>query len=129
MPPVAKTFDQAEFTNTLDRLRLNPNVDVGQNARPVIDLRAQAEHMAEAISGRKIGDYKQALERGGFGFIPAANLPRLQNGKRPTAGQWRNPRLRAALTNYDVVSWFATPKDLWTWIESRLRPKPKKPRR
>lgn len=114
----AKQFNPAEFAATLQRVA--GGVDHGQsNAQPAFDAAMHAEVVEACLQGRKIEDYKQALESQGFSYYPPALLARWGNGERKTEGEWRNTQMKMAFTDRDVLSCFITPESLWTWCETQ----------
>lgn len=86
------------------------------NLRPSFDPKLHRDVVAETIRGRKIGDYRQALEAHGFRFYPPERLPRWNNGQQRTEGEWRSERTRLALTEQEVLM-HETPQKFWEWVE------------
>jgi hypothetical protein len=116
MPEPSKVFDAAEFARTIERVRQGQDLTAPQ---PIFDPKQHQDAVAEAVRGRKIADYRQALGNGGFTYWPPNALPTLQDGRKQTRGLWRNNYLRKAFTTEDVLAWFETPEDLWKWIQKQ----------
>lgn len=107
-------FDQAAFQATM--ARLGSNADQGKPV-PGFDPVLHRDVIADSIKGRKIVDYKIALESMGFRFIPPDKLTRYPSGEPHTEGEWRNPRLRMAFTEHEVLAWFASSEEFVTWVQ------------
>jgi hypothetical protein len=113
-------FDEAAFGETLARIARGQ--DHGSvNQTPAFDPKLRREHLEAAISGRKIIDYRAALENTGFSFVPAKYLPRI-DGRLQKDDLWRNTQLRLAFTEDEILGGFPGPEEFVTWIEEcRLR--------
>ena len=120
-------FNPAEFSATImDRLRNGHGFGDGP-ARPDFDPAQHREIVSEAVHGRRIEDYRQALERAGFRYYPTGSIPPgcEANGSMPdrplVEGQWRRPPSRniktpLAMTDDQVTSWFSSPEEFWRWM-------------
>ena len=73
MPP-SKQFNPEEFAATIARVSQGTDHGIA-NQRPDYDHKQAREFKASAVGGRKIADYKPALEAMGFTFVPAEYLP------------------------------------------------------
>jgi hypothetical protein len=124
--PVDSAFNPAEFSATMDRLRNGQGFGDGP-VRPEFDPAQHREMVSEAVHGRRIDEFRQALERAGFKFYPAGSIPPgcEANGTMPARplveGQWRRPPTRnlktpLAMTDAQVTSWFTGPEELWKWL-------------
>ena len=122
-------FDPEAFARTMRALKDGTSAaDVP--ARPLFDPVQHRNVVEDAIHGRRIEDYRVALERGGFTFWPKGSIPLGCTAMSPTEpprplleGQWRRPadrklNRRLALTDAQVTAWFATPEELWKWLEN-----------
>jgi hypothetical protein len=87
---------------------------------PGFDPALHAEVMAESIRGRKIEDYRVALESFGFGYVPANRLLPYVSGQLHSEGEWRSPSLRMALAESEVLAWFSSPEDFVKWLQRTL---------
>lgn len=120
-------FNPEEFARTMQALKEGTS-SADTPMRPDFDPLQHREVVAEAVHGRRIEDYRQALERAGFVYWPAHSIPPgcestnpLEPSRPLVEGQWRRPadaRLprRLALTDANVTSWFSGPEDLWKWL-------------
>lgn len=112
----SKSLNHQEFAATLARMA--GSKDHGQMvARPKFDFKEAQERAKESGKGRKVADYKIALEHEGFTYVPKHCLPPFQNGFPQPVGLWRNDGMKLALTDDDVVGWFETPEELVRWVE------------
>lgn len=95
---------------------------IGQDRedRPAFDAKLHRDVVAEAVHGRKIGTYVRALGKAGFRYLPPEHLPPWQDGKGRMEGEWRHERLRLALTDSMVCSWFESPKDFVFWFRTQF---------
>jgi len=119
-------FDQAEFAAAMERIAEGTSpADVPM--RPPFDWRQHLDVVDECRHGRKVDDYKQALERAGFVRWPAGSIPPGCQSRgsfdppRPLMeAQWRRPADRnlpnLAITDDQVVSWFSSPEEFWQWL-------------
>lgn len=125
--PISSTFNPAEFSATMDRLRNGQGFGDGP-VRPDFDPLQHREHVTEAVHGRRVEDYRQALERAGFRYYPMGSIPPgcEASGAMPDRplieGQWRRPPSRhiktaLALTDAQVTSWFSGPEEFWRWMQ------------
>jgi hypothetical protein len=115
-------FNPSEFAATIERLRASMGHGDMGTLRPDFDPKLDADVAADAVRGRRIEDYKVALEALGFRYTPAERLPpyRDQWGRVVgfhTDGEWRCERLRAAFTDREVLRRFASPEEFVTWME------------
>lgn len=110
-------FDQAEFLRTLDRMKEGSDLGEGILA-PAFDPKQALEITEAAIAGRKIEDYKPALENNGFTFYPANRLPLWSTGAPRREGEWRNTRLQLAFAEKEVLAWFRSPEDFANWVDA-----------
>lgn len=110
-------FDPAEFARTIGRVAQGQgHGDVNQT--PAFDPKLRKEYVEAAIAGRKIEDYRPALENLGFKFIPADRLRRYDNGAKHAEGEWRNENVRLAFTDADILGGFpGGPEEFATWVE------------
>lgn len=108
-------FDAAEFQATLARLKAG--TDYGSDKNRVFDPVLHRDVIAESVKGRKIENYKVALEAMGFRYIPPTHLPPYPNGSMHTEGEWRCSRYRMAFTDNEVLAWFASPEELVKWVQ------------
>lgn len=122
-------FNPEEFAATMSAIKdgTSPADDV---ARPDFDAVQYQQAVSEGQHGRRIDQYKQALERAGFTFWPRGSIPpgcegtNILEPPRPLMeAQWRRPadrRLpkRLAFTEAQIPAWFATPEELWKWLEN-----------
>jgi hypothetical protein len=96
--------------------------------RPAFDPVQHREVVADAQHGRRVEQFKQALERAGFSYWPANSIPPgcestnpLEPSRPILEGQWRRaadkqlPK-RLALTDAQVAAWFSGPKEFWKWM-------------
>lgn len=107
-------FNEAEFAQTLDRIKSGKDM---VRPQPGFDPKQHQELVAQSADGRKIEDFKQGLERGGFRYVPADRLPPFENGRVQTEGLWKNDYIRKAMTSNEVLAWFKSPEELWTWTQ------------
>ena len=120
-------FDPEAFERTMRALKEGTSAaDVP--ARPLFDPVQHRNVVEDAIHGRRIEDYRMALERGGFTFWPKGTIPpgceatSLTEPPRPLLeGQWRRPadrklNRRLALTDAQVTAWFSSPEEFWRWL-------------
>lgn len=118
MSAPSKQFDPAEFRRTLDRMA--EGNDFGQtDFRPEFNPRLQEEVARECIHGRRIEDFKKALEAQGFEYTPPHLLPVWNNGLPRTEGEWRCTALQMSFTEENILSMFDSPQVFWEWAESR----------
>jgi hypothetical protein len=109
-------FDAEAFGRTLARMAQEQ--DHGStNPRPLFDGQLHKDVVDDAIHGRKIADYRTALEAGGFAWYPPASLPAWNTGQPRTEGEWRNPKLRLAFTASEITARFETPEVFFQWLE------------
>ena len=92
--------------------------------RPDFDPVLSRDVVDACLSGRKIENYRPALEHFGFRYTPPERLPPYDDGRFRDVGEWRNPRaLRAngarglAFTDHDILSQFPSPEAFATWME------------
>lgn len=116
-------FDGAEFRATLERMTSGTDHGISVT-QPSFDPALHRDVTADAVAGRKIDDFKQALEALGFLFWPANKLLPYADGTPHAEGEWRcggPPRM--AFTVTDVLSMFpGGPQELHEWVtDQRLR--------
>lgn len=121
-------FNAEEFARTLQAIKDGTSA-ADTPMRPGFDPIQHREVVAEAQHGRRIEDYRRALERAGFTYWPANSIPPgcestnpLEPSRPLVEGQWRRPadaRLprRLALTDSQVTAWFTGPQELWEWLK------------
>lgn len=121
-------FDPEEFQRTMEALRDGTSA-ADMVARPEFDAAQARNFVEDAQHGRRIEQYRSALERGGFTYWPKGAIPPGCEARSPfepprplLVGQWRRPADRKlpkplALTDAQVVAWFATPEELWSWLK------------
>ena len=125
--PISSQFDAAEFSATMDRLRNGQGFGDGP-VRPDFDPAQHREMLSDAVHGRRIEDYRQALERAGFRYYPTGSIPPgcEASGFMPdrplVEGQWRRPPSRhiktpLAMTDAQVTAWFSGPEEFWKWMQ------------
>jgi len=116
-----KTLDMPQFLETLGRMAQGrDHGSVPQ--RPDKDAKVERDVIDSFVQGRKIEDYKQALEYHGFIYVPADRLPTLRDGTRATEGQWRSVSLRMAFTENEVLAHFPRgPEEFDVWCQGQLR--------
>jgi hypothetical protein len=120
-------FDPEEFERTMRALKDGTSC-ADMVARPAFDPVQHREVVADAQHGRRVEQFKQALERAGFAYWPANSIPPgcestnpLEPSRPILEGQWRRaadkqlPK-RLALTDAQVTAWFSSPEDLWKWM-------------
>lgn len=124
------SFDQAEFAAAMERLQEGTSA-ADEPARPLFNLQQHMEVVEECVHGRRIEDFKMALERGGFTYWPKGSIPPGCEARGPlepprplVEGQWRRPRDRRlgtnlAFTEAQVLSWFSSPEEFWKWLEGQ----------
>ena len=125
-------FNQEEFERTMQALKEGTSAaDVP--TRPAFDLVQHRNVVEDAVHGRHIEDYKRALERGGFTYWPKGSIPpgceakNILEPPRPLVeGQWRRPAdrklpKRLALTEAQVLAWFSSPEEFWTWLTTMAK--------
>lgn len=121
-------FNPEEFQRTVQALREGTSA-ADMVARPAFDPTQHREMVSEAVHGRRVEDYRTALERGGFTYYPAGAIPPGCEATSPLdpprpipEGQWRRPAggglPRLALTDAQVTAWFSGPEELWTWLQN-----------
>ena len=126
MPTPVAPFNPEEFERTVQALREGTSA-ADSPSRPPFDPYQARQVAAEAVHGRRIEDYRRALERAGFTYWPAGMIPPGCEGNpleppRPlTVGQWRRPAdgkipKRLALTDDQITAWFHGPEELWRWL-------------
>jgi hypothetical protein len=125
-------FDQREFAEAMSRLAEGTS-PADQPMRPGFDLQQHLEVVAESVHGRRIDDFKVALERAGFTLYHKGAIPpgcgsrHLLDPPRPLLeAQWRRPADRVygtnlAMTEAQVCSWFESPEAFWTWMTGLVR--------
>ncbi len=114
--------DLAEFARTLERVAADQDLGDWSNPAPKFDPKLHKDVRDDAIHGRKIEDYRQALERHGMRYIPAHRLGFWNNMTPHTEGQWVHPDydLKLAFTETDVLSMFPLgAEELFTWIQEQ----------
>jgi len=121
-------FNPEEFARTMQALKEGTS-PADMVARPAFDPIQHREVVAEAVHGRRIEQFTQALERAGFTYWPAHSIPRgcestnpLEPSRPLVEGQWRRPPdrklpKRLALTEAQVTAWFSGPEEFWRWIK------------
>ena len=121
------TFNPEEFARTMQALKEGTSA-ADTPLRPAFDPVQHREVVADAQHGRRVEQFKQALERAGFSYWPANSIPPgcestnpLEPSRPILEGQWRRPAdkqlpKRLALTDSQVTAWFSSPEDLWTWM-------------
>jgi len=104
---------------TLDRVKAG--TDHGQfNVRPEMDIKQQADLLAQQADGRQAEIYRQCLEYHGFRWHDLETLPMLEGGVARTSGEWRHPRMQLAFTPQDLVSGFPLgPESLDSYLRDR----------
>ena len=120
-------FNPEEFERTMRALKDGTScADVP--ARPLFDHAQYRNVVEDAVHGRRVEDFKVALERGGFTFWPKGSIPPGCESTNPlepprplVEGQWRRPAdrklpKRLALTDAQVAAWFSSPEEFWTWL-------------
>jgi hypothetical protein len=120
-------FDPEEFERTMKALKDGTScADVP--ARPLFDPAQYRNVVEDAVHGRRVEDFKVALERGGFVFFPKGSIPPGCESTNPlepprplVEGQWRRAAdrklpMRLAFTDNQVVAWFSTPEEFWRWL-------------
>lgn len=111
-------FNQAEFNATLERVARGE--DHGQeNPQPGFDARLHRDVRADAVRGRKIEDYRTALEAQGFEYCPVEAMLPWEDGTPKTDAEWRSRRLRLAFTETDILTMFRGPEDFFVWCEKQ----------
>jgi hypothetical protein len=127
--PAPAPFNPEEFARTMQALKEGTSA-ADSPMRPTFDPVQHREVVAEAVHGRRIEDFRQALERAGFVYWPANSIPPgcestnpLEPSRPIVEGQWRRipdarlPR-RLALKEAQVLAWFSGPEELWTWLRT-----------
>jgi hypothetical protein len=121
-------FDPEEFERTMKALKDGTScADVP--ARPLFDPAQYRNVVEDAVHGRRVEDFKVALERGGFTFFPKGSIPPgceatspLEPARPLLEGQWRRPPSRLvqglAFTDAQVTAWFSTPEEFWQWMQT-----------
>ncbi len=112
----ARESDEAALRATLERIRRGQDHGL-DTIRPRFDPQVYADVVDDAVHGRRIEDYKQALEKAGFRYYSPRELPLWADGKERTEGEWRHVGLRLAFTENEIVSKFASAEDFWTWLQ------------
>ena len=119
-------FDPEGFAQTMRALQDGTScADVP--ARPLFDAAQYRNVVEDAVHGRRVEDFKVALERGGFTFFPKGSIPPgceaqgLEPPRPLVEGQWRRPAdrklpKRLALTDAQVTAWFSSPQEFWEWL-------------
>jgi hypothetical protein len=117
-------FDPAEFARTVERVADGEDLVDWSNPAPKFDPQIHRDVRADAIRGRKIEDYRQALEYHGLKYIPAHRLGVWNNMTPHTEGQWVHPDfdLQLAFTESDILSMFPLgAEELHEWITEQKR--------
>jgi len=121
-------FNQEEFARTMQAIKDGTSA-ADSPARPAFDPVQHREVVAESQHGRRIEQFKQALERAGFVYWPANTIPPGCESTNPfepsrpiLEAQWRRPAdrklpKRLALTESQVTAWFSGPEEFWRWIK------------
>ena len=120
-------FNPEEFERTMQALRDGTSA-ADMPVRPMFDPVQHRNVVEESVHGRRIENYRTALERAGFVFYPKGSIPPGCQSTNPLepprpimTGQWR--RLPSgtlqglAFTDDQILSWFQTPEDFWRWIK------------
>ena len=120
-------FDPDEFSRTMRALQDGTSAaDIP--CRPMFDHAQYKNVVEDAVHGRRVEDFKIALERGGFRFWPKGSIPPGCESTNPLEpprplgeGQWRRPAdrklpKRLALTDAQVAAWYSSPEDFWRWL-------------
>ena len=120
-------FDPEEFARTMQALRDGTSA-ADTPLRPAFNPIQHREVVDEAQHGRRIEQFKQALERAGFTYWPANSIPPGCESTNPlepprplVEAQWRRPAdrqlpKRLAMTEAQVTAWFSGPEEFWRWI-------------
>ena len=111
-----KEFNSAEYHATLVRMLAGQDA-AAENPQPGFDPQLYRDVRAEAVRGRRIEDYRPALEAEGFEFFPARALSTWADGQPKTEPEWRSRRLRMAFTETDILTMFRGPEDFCQWCE------------
>ena len=115
-------FDPAEFARTVERIA---NEEDKGEIRPRFDPQVHKDVREDALRGRKIGEYRQALENLGFHFIPAHRLNEVlggwSDGSPHREGMWIHPDydLQLAFTSDDILAHFSSPQNFWEWVHEQ----------
>lgn len=119
-------FDPAEFARTLERVAADRDADGWGPSKDDPKLRKDVRD--DAIRGRKIDDYRQALEAVGMRWVPAAKLNLLlggwNDGTPHRVGMWIHPdyHLQCAFTEDDILTHFpGGPEQFFNWMVNRQR--------
>lgn len=118
-------FDPESFAATMAALKDGTSA-ADEVARPGFDPGQYKQAVEEGHHGRRIEQYRMALERAGFAYWPKGSIPPGCEGTefeppRPLLeGQWRRPPnrflpMRLALTETQIPAWFSTPEEFWKW--------------
>lgn len=115
-------FSHDEFVATIARLRAEMGHGDTGTLRPDFDPRLDRDVRSDAVKGRKIQDYKVALEAIGFRYTPADKLPPYRDQffrivGFHAEGEWRFERMRLAFTDREILQRFASPEEFVTWME------------
>lgn len=111
---MSKADDQErEFEASLDRARRGIT---DAPMRPNFDPKLHSDVVADAVKGRKIADYKQALEALGFRYVQAHQLAPYPTGRPHEHGEWRCNQLRLAWTDQEILTFFKTPQELVEYV-------------
>ena len=121
------TFNPEEFSRTMAALRDGTSA-ADAPLRPAFDPAQHREVVQDAVHGRRIEQFKQALERAGFTYWPPNTIPPGCESTNPlepprplVEGQWRRPAdrqlpKRLALTEAQITAWFFGPEEFWKWL-------------
>lgn len=124
-------FDYDAFRASLDRVRSGKD-KTDAPVRPGFDPKLAKDVHDDARQGRKIEDYKQALDYLGWKFCTVAELGPVMFGERGpvmrTEGEWRNlrhaakyPDIRSAFTSNQICEMFPDgPKQFFEWYSERF---------
>lgn len=115
-------FDDAEFARTLERVAADQDAADWSNPKPKLDPQVHRDVRDEALRGRKIGDFHQALRACGMRWIPKERLGFWQDGTPHREGMWvhPDPDMHVAFTEDDIVMYFpAGPEEFWGWISKK----------
>ena len=124
-------FNPEEFARTMAALKDGTSC-ADMVARPAFDPAQHRNVVEDAQHGRRVEQFKQALERAGFTYWPANSIPPgcestnpLEPSRPILEGQWRRPAdkqlpKRLALTDAQVTAWFSGPEEFWEWITTMV---------
>lgn len=119
--------DEADYLASLERAR----ADTVESPCPGFDPQQAKEFAAEAVRGRKIEDFHQALQHCGFRRYHPHQLPPMESSVGPQLhreARWVNlrdayrwPDIRMAMTDDQIVAWFpGGPVEFWSWYQTAL---------